>query len=191
AGQAARDRGGELVGAEAVVASQRGADRSRRPHAAAHQGAEGAADRLGHLGRDVAPHDAADVVLPEDVRIELHPRVHVKSASGPAGGRGRVRQEPSTAAITSISTATPRGSPAACTVERAGRCSPKYLPYTSFIAEKSPMSCRKTVVFTTLCSDAPAASRTACRLSSTRSACCATSPPTSSPVAGSRGICPA
>src|SRR3712207_3075749 len=59
------------------------------------------------------------------------------------------------------------------------------------MAAKSFMSRRKTVVLITDCSDAPARASTAERLRSTRSVCAATSPSTSSPVAGSSGIWPA
>jgi hypothetical protein len=45
--------------------------------------------------------------------------------------------------------------PAACTVERAGRCSPKWRPYTSFMARNRSCPTRNTVVFTTVDSDAP------------------------------------
>jgi hypothetical protein len=53
------------------------------------------------------------------------------------------------AAMTSISTSASFGSRATCTVERAGGADVKYLAYTSFIVEKSFMSFRNTVVFTT------------------------------------------
>lgn len=53
------------------------------------------------------------------------------------------------AAMTSISTNASFGSRATCTVERAGGAWLKNLPYTSFIAAKSLMSFKKTVVFTT------------------------------------------
>src|SRR5712692_3087135 len=52
-------------------------------------------------------------------------------------------------AITSISTSASLGRRDTCTVERAGGAAAKYLPYTSFMAAKSFMSFRKTVVFTT------------------------------------------
>jgi len=45
-----------------------------------------------------------------------------------------------TIAMTSISTRTPRGRPATCTVDRAGRASPITRPYTSFTRGKSAMS---------------------------------------------------
>src|SRR3989442_15057164 len=45
-------------------------------------------------------------------------------------------------AMTSISTRAPRGSPAACTVERAGLWPAKCFAYTSFIAVKPAMSRR-------------------------------------------------
>ena len=52
-------------------------------------------------------------------------------------------------AITSISTSASFGSRATCTVDRAGGANVKYFAYTSFIAAKSFMSFKKTVVFTT------------------------------------------
>src|SRR3954447_22930590 len=52
------------------------------------------------------------------------------------------------------------------------------------------MSARKIVVFTTSAIVRPAASRTAVRFRSARSACASTPPPTSSPVVGSSPICP-
>jgi len=52
-------------------------------------------------------------------------------------------------AIASISTSASFGRRDTCTVERAGGADVKYLAYTSFMAEKSFMSFRKTVVFTT------------------------------------------
>src|SRR5215469_15357609 len=56
---------------------------------------------------------------------------------------------PQSAATSSISTNASLGNPATCTVERAGAATGKYFAYTSFIAAKSFMSFRKTVVFTT------------------------------------------
>jgi len=53
------------------------------------------------------------------------------------------------AATTSISTSASFGKRATCTVDRAGGADVKYFAYTSFIAAKSVMSFRKTVVFTT------------------------------------------
>jgi len=52
-------------------------------------------------------------------------------------------------AMASISTSASFGRRATCTVDRAGGADVKYLAYTSFMAEKSLMSFRKTVVFTT------------------------------------------
>src|SRR5439155_16593186 len=52
-------------------------------------------------------------------------------------------------AITSISTNASFGKRDTCTVDRAGGADVKYFPYTSFMAAKSFMSFRKTVVFTT------------------------------------------
>jgi len=52
------------------------------------------------------------------------------------------------AAMTSISTSASFGRRDTCTVERAGGADVKYLAYTSFIAVKSFMSFKKTVVFT-------------------------------------------
>src|SRR5271170_3602140 len=52
------------------------------------------------------------------------------------------------------------------------------------------MSFRNTVVFTTWLNEVPPASRTAFRFSNTRSVCCRTSVPTSSPDCGSRATCP-
>ena len=92
--------------------------------------------------------------------------------------------------MASISTLTFLGSPPACTVERAGRWSPKCSAYTSFMAANSPMSARKTVVLTTVESDAPEASSTAARLRSTWCVCSRISPVSSSPVDGTSGICP-
>jgi hypothetical protein len=56
---------------------------------------------------------------------------------------------PQSTATSSISTSASFGSPPACTVERAGAATGKYFAYTSFIAAKSSMSFRNTVVFTT------------------------------------------
>jgi hypothetical protein len=56
---------------------------------------------------------------------------------------------PQITATSSISTSASFGSPATCTVERAGAATGKYFAYTSFIAAKSFMSFRNTVVFTT------------------------------------------
>jgi hypothetical protein len=56
---------------------------------------------------------------------------------------------PQTTATSSISTSAFVGSPATCTVERAGAAAGKYFAYTSFMAAKSFMSFRNTVVFTT------------------------------------------
>src|SRR5436309_1365432 len=50
----------------------------------------------------------------------------------------------------SISTRTPLGSAATCTVERAGGALGKRLPYTSLTAAKSFRSARKMVAFTTV-----------------------------------------
>src|SRR6266487_3563296 len=94
-------------------------------------------------------------------------------------------------AITSISTRAALGSPAACTVDRAGLCAPKCLAYTSFICAKSAMSARYTVVFTTFASDVPAADSTAFRFANTCSVCSAVVLPTSSPLFGSSATCPA
>ena len=52
-------------------------------------------------------------------------------------------------AIISISTNASLGKRATCTVDRAGGADVKYFAYTSFMAAKSFMSFRKTVVFTT------------------------------------------
>jgi len=52
-------------------------------------------------------------------------------------------------AMTSISTSASFGSRDTCTVDRAGGAGVKYLAYTSFMAAKSFMSFRNTVVFTT------------------------------------------
>ena len=55
--------------------------------------------------------------------------------------------------MTSISTSASFGSPATATVDRAGATTPsgaRYFPYTSFIAAKSPILFRNTVVFTTM-----------------------------------------
>jgi len=73
-------------------------------------------------------------------------------------------------------------------VVRAGAGAEKYSPYTAFIAAKSFMSARYTVVRTTLSNDAPPAFRMAPMLSITRRVWAATSPSTIAPVAGSR--CP-
>ena len=53
------------------------------------------------------------------------------------------------AATASISTTPPFGSAATCTVDRAGRAPPMACAYTSFMASKSAMFVRYTVVFTT------------------------------------------
>ena len=58
-----------------------------------------------------------------------------------------------TLATHSISSLTPLGSPATATVARAGRWSPKWRLYTSFMAVKSAMSTRKTVVLTTVANE--------------------------------------
>ena len=80
---------------------------------------------------------------------------------------------------------------ATCTVARAGYGSVKYVPYTSFMAAKSFMSARKTVVRTTsLEKSRPPAVSSAPMFSSTRRVCAAMSPVTSAPVAGSMGTCP-
>ena len=54
-----------------------------------------------------------------------------------------------TAAITSISTNASLGNLTTCTVDLAGGAAVKYVAYTAFMAAKSFMSFRKTVVFTT------------------------------------------
>src|SRR5207245_8151716 len=94
-------------------------------------------------------------------------------------------------AMTSISTRAARGSPAACTVERAGLWVPKRLAYTSFMAAKSAMSARYTVAFTTFAREEPAATNTASRFRNTCSVCSAAVWPTSSPVLGSSATWPA
>src|SRR5688572_23444510 len=76
-------------------------------------------------------------------------------------------------------------------VERAGKSAVKYFAYTSFIAAKSVRLVRNTVDFTTLANVSPWSSRMAFTFCSTRSVCTLASPATRSPVAGSRGICPA
>ena len=76
-------------------------------------------------------------------------------------------------------------------MERAGLCSPNAWAYTSFMAGKSCMSTRNTVVLTTFCRSEPAAASTAWRLASTRSVCSLIPPPTISMVAGLKAICPA
>src|SRR5438445_11226725 len=96
-----------------------------------------------------------------------------------------------TLAIASISTRTAFGNAAACMVERAGLCVGKYFAYTSFIAEKSAMSTRYTVVFTTRSNPDSAALRIAPRFLSICSACSAVVLPTMPPVLGSSAICPA
>src|SRR5438067_2393691 len=79
----------------------------------------------------------------------------------------------------------------ACTVDRAGGAPVKNFAYTSFIAWKSPMLRRNTVVFTARSRLVPAAASTAARFFSTRSVCALTSPSTTLFVAGSRAIWPA
>src|SRR5207247_9259159 len=96
-----------------------------------------------------------------------------------------------TLAIASISTRTALGNAAACIVERAGLCVGKYFAYTSFIAEKSAMSTRYTVVFTTRSNPDPAALRIAPRFLRICSACSAVVLPTMPPVLGASAICPA
>src|SRR4029077_2805596 len=68
-----------------------------------------------------------------------------------------------TLAIASISPGTALGQAAACTVERAGLWAAKCFAYTSFIAGKSAMSSRETVVLTPRLNEEPAAVRTAAR----------------------------
>ena len=70
-------------------------------------------------------------------------------------------------AMTSISTRASRGSRAAWMVDRAGAGDANMSAYTSFIAAKSFMSARNTVVFTTCSKPAPAASSTRRRLAKT------------------------
>ena len=92
-------------------------------------------------------------------------------------------------AIASISTKTPLGSSRTATALRAGNGSAKALAYSAFMAAKSPMSARNTVVFTTLAVLRPAASRMAARFLSDWAAC-AEIPSGTLPVAGSTGIWP-
>src|SRR3989442_434118 len=113
-------------------------------------------------------------------------------------GRGSIRRARAgelapypTLAIASISTRTALGSAAACTVERAGLCVAKCLAYTSFMAGKSAMSTRYTIVFTTRSRLEPAPCNTAARFRSVCSVCSAVFLPTMSPVLGSSGIWPA
>lgn len=60
----------------------------------------------------------------------------------------------------------------------------KLLPdlYTSFTAEKSPMSCKKIVVFTTLSMSEPDANKTCFKFSSARVVSATTPPETKAPV---------
>ena len=69
--------------------------------------------------------------------------------------------------MTSISMRASLGRPAAATVDRAGAGDAKYVAYTSFIAAKSFMSARNTVVLTTRSKLVPAAARMALTLSKT------------------------
>ena len=92
--------------------------------------------------------------------------------------------------MTSISTRASRGSRAAWMVDRAGAGDANIVAYTSFIAAKSFMSARYTVVFTTCSKPTPAAASTCCRLAKTCRVCAAISPSTSCPVCGSSGIWP-
>src|ERR1700735_613192 len=99
--------------------------------------------------------------------------------------------EPSQAsAIKSISTRKSRGSRATSTVDRAGGFEGKYRAYTSFIAEKSFISFRKTLTFTTRSNEEPAASRIALRFSNVRTVCFAVSPSIGLPVVGSNAVWP-
>lgn len=91
-------------------------------------------------------------------------------------------------ATTSISTSASLGNAATPTVEREGAAFVKKRPYTSFIAAKSEMFLRNTVVHTTRSMLLPAVLSTADRFLSTRSVCAFMSPSTSLPVAGSRAI---
>src|SRR3990170_6860212 len=94
-------------------------------------------------------------------------------------------------AIASISTSAPEGSFPTSTVERAGGCAPTRAAYTSFIPAKSSRRCRKTVVFTSLSSELPGASRIAARLENTCSVCSWIVSPAIPLPSGRRPSCPA
>lgn len=74
--------------------------------------------------------------------------------------------------------------------ERAGNGSLKNSAYTSFMAAKSFISERKTVVFITLARLMPASSRIAFAFVSDWRVCSLMPPGANSPVAGSMGSCP-
>ena len=74
--------------------------------------------------------------------------------------------------------------------ERAGKGSLKNSAYTSFMAAKSFMSERNTVVFITFPSPMPASSRIAFAFVSDCLVCSLMPPGANSPVAGSMGSCP-
>src|SRR5690606_8064378 len=75
-------------------------------------------------------------------------------------------------------------------VERAGYGWLKYSAITALTSANWPRLVRYSPTRATSSSEPPAASHTAFRLSNARRACAAMSPATSSPVAGSIGICP-
>ena len=86
--------------------------------------------------------------------------------------------------------ARPFGSVFTAIAERAGNGALKNDAYTSFMAAKSSMSAKKTVVFTTLSSVKPASDSTWVRFVSERCVSSWIPPGTNSPVAGSTGSCP-
>src|SRR3712207_2049289 len=90
----------------------------------------------------------------------------------------------------STSTSAFLGSVFTAMAERAGNGALKNWAYTSFMAAKLPMSLRNTVVFTTLSSPEPAASRMALALSSDWRVCSQMPPSGNIPVAGSMGSWP-
>src|ERR1019366_6584634 len=91
-----------------------------------------------------------------------------------------------TYAIASISTSSPSpGSPATCTVVRAGRWSPNIRAYETFMLGNSWMSTRNTPQRNTCCRLEPAASRIACTFLRHCVVCASTVSPASLPVAGS------
>ena len=78
------------------------------------------------------------------------------------GGQPYIGWLPS--AMHSISTSAPLGRVLTATALRAGKGLVKKEAYTSFMAAKSPISARKTVVLTTWESERPASCRMACAL---------------------------
>ncbi len=79
-------------------------------------------------------------------------------------------------AITSISTKPFFGNVLTATAERAGNVPSNWEAYTSFIAAKSLISARNTVVFTTSLMPSPASSKIACTFLNACTVCSFTPP---------------